>query len=83
MRVIEQIKALGLKVGDTIEGTETGKDYWTTTRLTLLWRGESVAVWRETTTSWSMPMGKWTPPRESASWSLDCRDWRIIDVGQQ
>ena len=88
MGVIDQINALGVKVGDTIEGTQSGRitgsttNWWTTTRLTLIWQGSEVAVWRETTNSWRMPAGEWTPPRESASWSLDCRDWRIIDVGQ-
>ena len=44
MNPAQQARALGLVVGDTIEGVHNG----CTARLTLLWLGESVAVWRVT-----------------------------------
>jgi hypothetical protein len=72
--VADQCRALGLKVGDTIEGTEGGSAWWNTTRLTLLWLGETEAAWSMTYRSSSQP--DWTEPREAAKWTLSCRDWR-------
>jgi hypothetical protein len=46
--VADQCRALGLKVGDTIEGMVGGHGWWNTTRLTLLWLGETEAAWRVT-----------------------------------
>lgn len=75
--VADQCRALGLNVGDTIEGTEGGDGWWNTTRLTLLWVGETAAMWRATDCSSSRP--QWSEPREAASWTLSCRDWRKVD----
>lgn len=74
--VAEQCRALGLQVGDTIEGTEGGKDWFSTTRLTLLWLGEEEAAWRMTSRSSSRP--EWSEPREATNWTLSCRDWRKV-----
>ena len=75
-RPADQCRKLGLRVGDTIEGTERGDGWWSTTRLTLLWLGESEAAWRET--SISHLSAEWSPPRESCAWTLSYRDWRIV-----
>jgi hypothetical protein len=74
--VADQCRALGLKVGDTIEGTEGGAGWWNTTRLTLLWLGETLAAWSVTDRSSSRP--NWSEPCEAANWSLSCRDWRKV-----
>lgn len=37
-----EARAMGLQIGDTIEGKQDDH----TARLTLLWLGEDVAVWR-------------------------------------
>lgn len=77
MSVADKCRAMGLRVGDTIEGTESGDGWWSTTRLTLLWLGESEAAWSETSISHLDP-SEWTAPRESCCWILDYRDWRIV-----
>ena len=77
--VADQVRALGLKVGDTIEGTwqgEYSRAWWNTVRLTLLWVGKDVAVWSETNTSSINP--KWSKPKECTSWDLSYRDWRKV-----
>lgn len=80
MSTADQCRALGLKVGDTIEGTESGAGWWSTTRLTLLWLGESEAAWRET--SISHLSTEWSTPRESCAWTLAYRDWRVVDPSE-
>ena len=75
--VADQCRALGLKVGDTIEGTEKDENgWWTTTRLTLLWLGETGAAWR--VTERDRCRFDWSEPREAANWTLSCRDWRKV-----
>lgn len=74
--VADQCRALELKVGDTIEGTEGGHGWWNTTRLTLLWLGETEAAWR--VTDRSSTRAEWSAPREAANWTLSCRDWRKV-----
>ena len=68
----DECRAMGLEVGDTIEGT----GWWTTTRLTLLWLGNTVAVWRVTERSGNSR--RWSEPREATNWTLSCREWRKI-----
>lgn len=76
-RIIDQCSRLNVQVGDTIEGTETWSGGgWNKTRLTLLWLGQEMAVWRET--SCNHVYGDWTEPEESASWTLEFRDWRHV-----
>jgi hypothetical protein len=67
---------MGLKVGDTIEGTERVNAWWNTARLTLLWLGETEAVWRMTDRNSNRP--HWSEPREAANWTLSYRDWRKV-----
>ena len=74
--VADQCRALGLAVGDTIEGTESGDGWWNTTRLTLLWLGETAAAWRVIDRSSNRP--HWSGPREAANWTLSGRDWRKV-----
>jgi len=74
--IVAQCARLNVRVGDTIEGTEKWPGGWNTARLTLLWLGKEVAVWRETFHSSINP--EWTPPEESADWTLDCREWRHV-----
>lgn len=74
----DQCRELGLKVGDTIEGMETYEGGWCIEHLTLLWVGETTAVFRQSSLNSSNPL-MWTQPRESASWDLSHRDWRLCD----
>ena len=76
--VADQCRELGLQVGDTIEGHEGGNGWWNTTRLTLLWLGETEAAWRVTDRSSSR--AEWSEPREATNWTLSCRDWRKVDA---
>ena len=74
-----QCRAMGLNVGDTIEGTESGPGWWSTTRLTLLWVGDEIAVWRETSRCSLRPYWpEWSEPREVSNWTLRWRDWRKV-----
>lgn len=78
----DQARELGLQVGDTIEGREECGTYWHEARLTLLWLGKAVAVWRVTergtgSCRTSAP-GEWSEPEESADWTLDCRAWKKL-----
>jgi len=73
----EQCRALGLTVGDTIEGREEApRGYWHEARLTLLWLGQEVAVWSQTERSSERPA--WSDPEECADWTLECRQWRKV-----
>jgi hypothetical protein len=75
--VADHVRDMGLQVGDIIEGWEEWKPgEWNLTRLTLLWLGAEVAVWRETRQTWQRP--EWSPPRETADWVLGCRNWEKI-----
>lgn len=74
--VADQCRALGLKVGDTIEGTEGWGRSICTTRLTLLWLGEEEAVWR--VTEREKNSSAWSQPHESTGWTLGCREWRKV-----
>lgn len=76
LNVAEQCRAMGLRVGDTIEGTERYGNWWSTARLTLLWLGDTNAAW--SVTEISAKSQKWSTPRESANWTLDARKWRKI-----
>ena len=74
--VADQCRAMGLEVGDTIEGTESNEGWWNTTRLTLLWLGETHAAWRVTDRSSNRP--QWSDPRETTDWTLSYREWSKI-----
>ncbi len=75
--VASQCRAMGLRIGDTIEGTERGNGWWSTARLTLLWLGETEAAWRVTERGSSQP--QWSEPREDTNWVLYYRDWRKVN----
>ena len=77
MSVADQCRAMGLKVGDTIEGTEVAAGYWNTARLTLLWLGEKEAAWKMTCRDSFVP--EWSEPREATNWTLSGRDWHKIN----
>lgn len=74
--VAEQCRSLGIQVGDTIVGREELGDYWCETKLTLLWIGETIAVWKET--SRSSHRNEWSEPEESADWDLGFREWMKV-----
>lgn len=78
--VADYCRAMGLQVGDTIEGTEGGGSWWHTTRLTLKWLGDDCAVWMVTSRSSSEP--EWSEPHEASKWSLGCREWRKLSPEQ-
>jgi hypothetical protein len=67
---------MGINIGDTIEGMETSGKYWHEARLTLLWLGQEVAVFRVTERSDDQP--EWSEPEESGDWTLECRDCRKL-----
>jgi len=71
-----QCRAMGLQIGDTIEGRQEWPDGWQEARLTLVWMGETVAVWKATTRTKRRPT--WSPPEESSLWTLNCREWRKV-----
>lgn len=71
----DQCREMGVRVGNTIEGRETYKNgEWSEERLTLLWLGDSVAVWKTWHRNSSHP-DVWRPDGEGANWTLDCREW--------
>lgn len=76
----EQCRKLGLVVGDTILGREEYQGGWNEARLTLLWLGEQIAVFREQSRSGTH--GDAPPPwldyGETASWTLEYRRWRKV-----
>lgn len=77
----KQVRDMGLKVGDTIFGRESGNGYngyWHEARLTLLWVGQSEAVWLERERSDNNP--EWSDPVETADWTLDVREWSKVTV---
>lgn len=76
----EEIKSLGLKVGDTIRGREggdtPGRSRWNDVRLTVLWVGENQAVYRKQWRSNRYPEG-WKDDGETACFSLSFRDYYL------
>lgn len=73
------VRGMGIKVGDTIFGRESGNGYdgyWHEARLTLLWVGQSEAVWLESGRSNKNP--EWSEPVETADWTLDAREWSKV-----
>ena len=72
----DQCRALGLQVGDTIEGRESWPGGWHEARVTLLWLGDQLAVWR--VTERGSDDQEWSEPHEGAGWDLSCREWRKV-----
>lgn len=75
--IADQCREMGLQIGDTIEGTESGAGWWNTTRLKLLWVGKTKAVWSATWKSSRSP--EWSEPEEQSNWTLECREWRKVE----
>lgn len=72
----DQVRELGLSVGDVIVGRENRGHEWSDTELTLLFIGKEVAVFSERNrSSVEGVISKWSKPKESASWNLQFRDW--------
>lgn len=78
MDTADRCRAMGLRIGDTIEGREGGKKWWNIARLTLLSLDENIVVWKETYID-HLSDGKWSGPEENANWSLDHRDWKKME----
>ena len=75
-------REMGIQVGDTILGrdADASGQSWHEARLTLMWLGECVAVWREQTRCNWRP--EWTAPEESANWTLEFRTWQKVAGAQ-
>jgi len=72
-----QCREMGIQVCDTIEGRETyNEGAWSESRLTLLWLGEELAVWRSYVRFDNNLV--WADRGENADWTLECREWRKV-----
>jgi len=73
LEVADQVRELGLQLGDMIEGHEGDHGV----RLVLKFLGAEVAVFDE----WMhVDDGTWRYLGESAEWDLSCRDWVPVDA---
>lgn len=76
----DEIKSLGLKVGDTIRGKEggdtPGRSWWHEVRLRVLWVGEKEVVYRKQWRSNHHPAG-WHDDSETANFTLSCREYYL------
>jgi hypothetical protein len=70
----QQVRAMGLKVGDVIRG-KTHELSNTEAELKVLWVGLWAVMFQVRRRNGD---GGWSEPRESSSWDLSCRDWRLI-----
>ena len=76
----EEIKSLGLKVGDVIRGKQgsgiTGGSWWHEVRLTVIWAGEKEVVYRK---QWraSYHLDGWYDEGEVSNFSLSCREYYL------
>jgi len=80
----DEIKSLGLKVGDTIRGKEggaaPGRSWWHEVRLTVLWIGEKEVVYRKQWRANHRP-DKWHDEGEAANFTLSCREYYLEENG--
>jgi hypothetical protein len=78
--VADQVREIGLKVGDVIVGREGGGDpetgWWQEQRLTLRYIGEQCCVWKSEWSNKANP--EFRDDGESANWTLSCRDWYLV-----
>lgn len=75
----DQVRSMGLRIGDTIVGREShGGGFWEESRLTLLWVGESVAVFREQSRTSEDPA--WDDEGETVDWDLGYRQWTRVEL---
>lgn len=72
----EQCASLGLAIGSIIIGRETlSNGHWSDAKLTLLWVGKELAVWRVHRRSHKDL--DWKETGEQSNWTLDVRDWYL------
>lgn len=73
----DQVRELGLSVGDVIVGRENWGHEWSDSELTLLFVGKEVAVFSERSRSTveGVMTENWSKPKENANWTLAFRDW--------
>lgn len=73
----DQVRELGLSIGDVIIGREEWGHEWSDAELTLLFVGETIAVFSERNKSTinGVAPKKWSRRNEIASWTLEFRDW--------
>lgn len=70
-------REMGLTVGDSILGAVgSAHSVWSETKLTLLWLGESVAVWHVQNRRGGED--EWSAPEETSNWCLGFRSWRKV-----
>jgi len=72
-----QTREMGLKIGDTIVGREIWPGGWREDKLKLIWRGATVAVFERWSHSRSFP--EWSYQGEETNWTLNCREWFLIE----
>lgn len=77
----DQCREMGLKVGDTIEGCEGGKNWSVRVRLTLLWVGEQQCAWKETRINNNKKT--WSDPIEKCNWNLGYRKWVFVNTEEK
>ena len=70
----DEIKSLGLKVGDTIMGKEGGNGWWHEVRLTVLWIGAKEVVYQKQWRANHHP-DAWHDDSETANFTLSCREY--------
>ena len=82
----DEIKSLGLKVGDVIRGKEggdiPGRSWWHEVRLTVLWVGEKEVVYRKQWRANHHPDG-WHDDGEVANFTLSCREYYFEENGKE
>ena len=77
-----QCRELGLAVGDTIVGRQRWPgDRWAEAKLTLLYLGRKVAVWRVQRRDSLRP--RWRTAGEQSNWTLNCREWSRAQKGKR
>jgi hypothetical protein len=74
----QQAREMGLVVGDTIVGREGNEitGWWQEQRLTLLFIGEQLCVWRSEWRNHSSQVFR--EPTEQSAWSLKDRSWYLV-----
>jgi hypothetical protein len=72
----EQVKSLGLRVGDIIRGKEdaAASRFWHEVRLTVLWIGAEKVIYRKQWRSSRMPEA-WLDTGEVSNFTLTCREY--------
>ena len=80
MPLASQIREMGINLGDTIVGREGDKEgtWWSETRLTLLWAGQTAAAFRIARRNKGVPT--WHEEGEATNWTLDARKWFLANV---